>query len=174
MRRKYPAMRARFLKQHPNDQRPWTLEDQKILIEHWPKMSARELARMLGRTESAVRRRVRMVERPDMTLREFSRHTGFSRSSIRRALDVLGIKMRERRVTYRRGWRKGARWAALTPAVQERLLRYLTGSRRDWGIEGRPTTCADCGTREHPHYAKGMCRRCYDRHRKRVRRRQQR
>ncbi|HHH30979.1 MAG TPA: hypothetical protein ENK57_21905 [Polyangiaceae bacterium] len=174
MKPRYPALRAAHRKRYPRDGCAWTLEDQRVLIEHWPKKSIRELAAILGRTEEAVRRRVRTIESSHLNVRAYARKVGFSRVAVMNAIRELGFVVRPRRVTYeRRGRRQARKWGALTPYQQEKLTAYLLADRplrpppTEWGKAGRPPACVDCETTTRPHYAHDRCRRCYENRRNR-------
>ena len=127
-RARYPRLRASFLEKHPNDQRRWTETDEAAL-DAWPSKTACELAAELGRTKGAVLGRIRLRRRLDVerfvTISQLATELGVTRYKIRRAMEALGIKRKERRVAYRRGWRKGPRWTSLGPLSQERIKRHL-------------------------------------------------
>ncbi|MCZ2109147.1 MAG: hypothetical protein LC118_06230 [Dehalococcoidia bacterium] len=105
---------------------------------------------------------------------------GGQRTQIRNAARALGISVGRRTAAYVAKHRD-RRYTSLDEDDVEKIVAFL-GSRPDggrirfevrgaWGGSGRggvtkPDQCVSCGTKDRPHYAKGLCDRCYDKRRK--------
>lgn len=172
----------------PRHGRRWTEEEDEQLRWWWGIISAKKLARKLGRTPAGVVDRGQKLKlgaprRGYLSMNELSRQSGYSRSTILTAAKRLGLPLR-RQPTYQKSsrgtpehWRKKNKNYAISFEIAERIIEELTsrpdGKRKaisyrgEWGGPNKPTQCADCGKTDRPHAAKGLCDRCYQRQRRR-------
>jgi hypothetical protein len=164
--------------------RPWTEEQDRQLAFDWGVFSLDTIARRHGRTPMAIVQRAKKLSlgapsRGTLTVCGLAEATGYGRSQIRSAARALGIVIGKRTSAYVAKHRN-RRYTSIDEEDVERIIAFL-GSRPDgariraevkgaWGGPGRggpkPEGCVSCGTSERPHYAKGMCGRCYDKRRK--------
>lgn len=164
----------------PNHNRPWTFKERVYLEFYWGLYSLERLARDLGRTtwgiaEQAVKLKLGPFSKNHLSINEFSRISGFSNTKIMRTARHLGMQLARVRLSTPMQPRKKRRYA-LTEKQQQRLLEVmlareyiyedLPGNARTtqgrWGVGKKPERCVKCGQNEKSHYAKGMCRICYN------------
>lgn len=154
------------------DRRPWTEREEDKLAEvywcHWTARGRADLARALGRSVQALRKRARRLELParanavrgerwPLPLATFARETGYEPWRIAGAARRAGVKLR----------RDGAHFA-ITEAQAKQLLAelaaYPDGMRlfQRRGKEWRPgQVCACCGKTRLPRMARELCSGCY-------------
>lgn len=163
----------------------WTEEQDKQLAFDWGVFSLETIARRHGRTTTAIVERAKKLSlgapsRGTQTVSGLAEATGYGRTQIRNAARVLGISVGRRTAAYVAKHRD-RRYTSLDEDDVEKIVAFL-GSRPDggrirfevrgaWGGSGRggvtkPDQCVSCGTKDRPHYAKGLCDRCYDKRRK--------
>lgn len=148
-------------------------------------MSVSDIAKKFNRTPIAIERKARKLKlgKPSidsMTLGEFARHSGFSEEKIQFAMKILGIKIRRRFATYSKT--KYSKAYAITASDRAQILEFMLnnkiayrnkpGDKKTqagvWGIGTKPESCLICNENAIPHYARGMCRRCYMKERKKT------
>ena len=163
--------------------RRWSKAEDAKLIELWGYRSTQDISQTLGRTPDAVELRGRALglgggRHGLVTIRQLIMRSGYSRETVMLALKVLKVQVLPiPRVSARKAETRTQHrgiWASKVSLV----MRYLTsrqvgaitprpglklGPAGVWGIVGRPACCDGCGGADRPHYAKGMCERCYTR-----------
>lgn len=165
-------------------QRPrWTGREDAKLVELWGHRSTAAISKEIGRTPDAVEQRGRHLglggnRHSLVTIRQLIKRGGYDRGTVMLALKVLGVPVIPvPRVSARKA-NGGPPHRGIWASQVERVMRYLAartmgtitprpglkqGPRGVWGIVGRPSACDGCKTQARPHYAKGLCERCYTR-----------
>lgn len=159
----------------------WTAEEDAKLSFDWGVFRVETIARKLGRPRGGVVERAKRLQlgspaRGTVTVVGLSGKTGYGKTQIKNAARQLGITI-GRRVTLNRAKRGGARHTAIDEEDAERIVDFLKGRpdgtriraehKGAWNELGRgghrkPPACVACGTNERPHYAKDLCRGCYE------------
>lgn len=118
----------------------------------------------IGRSSDAVKAKCRRMyggglTRGSYTLREVCRITGYAMTHVRRACVALAQK-------WKRTSLKGS--FLISEEQMEDIVYWL---RKDyWSKKHRLYTCLWCGQEEQPHYSNGLCQRCFEKYRKRLKR----
>lgn len=167
----------------------WTHEEDRILSLAWGEFGIATIAKRLGRGRSfaSIQNRARRLGLAGgrhglIRITTIARDTGYDRETIVTAIGILGLSLQQLPATdlrqqyaRRRGLSRG-HWG-LDEEHLDVLLAYLKrkpervitdrpglkkGRRGLWGpVHGY--ACVACHETTHPHYAKGLCVRCYDR-----------
>lgn len=121
--------------------------------------------RKTGRTLAAVQAKARRLyghgglTRGSYTLREASRRTGYHVGQLRRAMQAL-----------RQKWKRTSPRGSFL-IYEEQLAEMVEWLKKDyWDIYHRLYGCLWCDTEIRPHYALGLCQRCYIRYTQRLHR----
>lgn len=170
--------------------RRWTPEEDLVLERDWGTYNVETIAERLGRTPYGVQARVDKLRlggrlRGRTTLAAFASALGQQPHRVKRAAKFLGIPLpRAAKGSQRSRSKKGVRPRrafALEPRQCEALEAFFRShpdgqnvggvgpyytDEQSW--EGRPGGCADCGTTERRHKARGLCDRCDKRARDRA------
>lgn len=161
----------------------WTPREDAKLIKLWGHQSTLAISEAVGRTPYAVELRGRALglgghRHGLVTIRQLIERSGYSRETVMLALKTLKVQVIPvPRVSARKAATQTQHrgiWASKVAAVMGYLTGRTVGSITPrpglrlgpagvWGIVGRPACCNGCGTADRPHYAKGMCERCYTR-----------
>jgi len=165
----------------------WTDREDSQLAFLWGEFSLRVIARRLGRTPGAVTMHARLLKlgspsQGTVSMNALSRISGYALSRLRQAAEDLGLCLHRVVSSDPRQSQRTHKYA-ITIEQQEAILAYLarvpdaqrlfskTGKRTRrgvWGIGEKPPGCSICTRTDIPHYAKGMCKICYLRPRKRA------
>lgn len=142
----------------------------------WGLHDSGAIAEALGRGVAAVEHEARKLlghrsrGAGTETIEALVKRSGYHRSTIFLVAKRLGIQLRRMPRDVARGLRAGG--YAVTFDQAEAILADLAqkpDGRRAWlvrreewrGPHGERCRGADCGTVDRPHFAKGMCSRCY-------------
>jgi len=161
----------------------WTLQEDRALSFRWGAEDIVQIGTTLGRSPAACEKRARALglrwDREGLSLREAARRTGYDRRTIQLAARELGMKVHTApRVSLGKSSKRKHVWHLQEEAL-ERIVQWLTsqptwracrtsgGKTRqgEWGVGIKPAACEQCGATERPHYALGLCKRCWDRKR---------
>jgi hypothetical protein len=159
----------------------WTEDEDHRLMSWWGAYTVETIAKRLGRTPKGVIDRAKLLglgapSRGTWTMQALVAHLGYCDRAIKTAAKRAGVSMDRRAFTTTLGpdghhARRATRYsldddevdriiAELQAAPRSRVLASLAG---EWGVGRKPAACLDCGTDERPHFARGLCRRCYSR-----------
>lgn len=171
-----PSLRTR-----PRRMKHWTDEDDHILRAMWSAYTVETIAKRLGRTPKGVICHAQALDlgapsRGSWTMQALVAHLGYCDRAIKNAARRAGVALDRRAFTTTllangHHARRATRFALdddeveliiseLQAAPHSRVFASLVG---EWGTGRKPAACLDCGTSERPHFARGLCRRCYSR-----------
>lgn len=121
--------------------------------------------RKTGRTLDAVQAKARRLyghgglTRGSYSLREAAEKTGYHIGQLRRAMQAL-----------RQKWKRTSPKGSFL-IYEEQLEELAQWLKTDyWNIQHRLYGCLWCNTERRPHYALGLCQRCYNRYAQRLHR----
>lgn len=144
---------------------PWTKQDEFILLQGVSTYGLSWFCRKTGRSLAAVRAKANRMfgsaslTRGAYTLREAERWTGYDETQLRRAQAAL-----------RQKWKRTSPHGSFL-IYEEQLEELVQWLKTDyWNIQHRLYGCLWCDTTSRPHYAMGLCQRCYNRYVQRLRR----
>lgn len=148
----------------------------------WGTLTVTTIAKKLGRTPKGVVERAKrtglgVASRGTWTMMALVAHLGYCDRAIKTAAKRAGVNLSWQRAptttlrpdgTHAPGASKFALddddveaiVAELQAAPHNRVMASLSG---EWATGRKPVACLDCGTSERPHFARGLCRRCYSR-----------
>lgn len=166
---------------YPKHRKPWTPSEIDALAYHWGTSSLDALARRFGRTPRAIKEQAKSQglgppSRGRMSLLEASKRSGYDRGTIQLVAQRLGIRLPRSPATLKHSGKR-PRQHNRHHAIDEETLqlitdelarypdagRYQSSPQGEWGTGSKPPECVECGSADRPHYAKGVCRRCYSR-----------
>lgn len=160
----------------------WSPQEDKQLEAMWAVYSVQTIARKLNRTPNGVEQRGRKAlgltggRHGLLTLPELERLSGYGRVTIKVALEQLSIPLLCIPRTDARRKKHSFRVKGIDPHFYDKLIKYLQGRELGritprpglrkgpagmWGVAERGACCTCCKTADRPHYAKGLCERCY-------------
>lgn len=118
-----------------------------------------------GRSRGAIYEKARRMygegglTRGSYTMREILEKTGYSLTHIKRAVQALAQK-----------WKRTSRRGSFL-VYEEQLEEIIQWLKTDyWCKKHRLYNCLWCGTEVREHFSNGLCKRCYDKYVKRVKR----
>lgn len=162
--------------------RPWTAADDAVLHRDWCVFDCRVVAATLGRSVQACSSRARVLgigngQHGLKTVTALARETGYDPKTIQAVAEAND--MRPHTLPVGRGGTRRTRRKGFNDEQQEALIDKLKtrdlwapiprpsmttrSAKGEWGTGGKPAACLKCSLAEHPHYARGICRRCYHR-----------
>lgn len=181
MTRPYTAVYVEGVEKALRHKRRWTEDEIKYLQWNWGPGDMRKVVKHLGRSHIAVEKKavelkLGGVRRGTKTLHQLSRETGYARSTLEIAASNIGLKFHR---TFRGGRnpKDRPRDFAISFEQEELIIDYLTKTRHhkmcfrkdglmspagQWGVGRKPPQCTRCKRDDKPHYAKGLCRPCYN------------
>ena len=157
-----------------NPKRRWTEEEERKLPFLWS-LGLPGAARALGRSLHSVqfhatRMGLGSPARGALSLDQAAEYTGYYPRSLMRAAHALGMRLRRCPARDARDLdRRRARFA-IDEEQAERLAAWLADQARPTsnrlGPDGPHPACVDCGETGEIHAGRGLCQRCYSRHRR--------
>lgn len=164
-----------------NTRRIWTPDEVELLRTKWGKVDLSSIANNLGRTPVAVQEKAKRLKigspiaAHGKTVFQIHRDTAWSRSKIRAALHALALerkhvrlrsaanqRKREVKIVKHQDIKRATQLMEATPKIFRNAKGAGRSTRGKWGVGKKPDCCRGCSTAERPHFAKGLCRRCYD------------
>lgn len=164
----------------------WTAAEDEALVDRWGIESTDAIAEHLKRTPNAVEQRGKELGLGGhrhclVTIPEIMRRGGYSRETVVLGLRTLKIPIVPIPRVAAGGASRGSPWRGVAEEHVDTLMAYLVsrtmgsitprprikkGPSGVWGCAGRGEACVTCGRSDRPHYAKGVCVRCYDKARR--------
>lgn len=162
---------------------PWSAADDRKLSFHWGTTPLGKIEKLLGRTRIALIRRAAHLQlgglrRGQKSLAKLCESTGYSRHTVLTVIANLGMRLRRIDRGDRPYTKASPRAIAVTEAQEARIIAYLRehrdfkrhfppGSKKSnaglWGVGLKPAQCHRCTRADKPHFAKGLCKPCYNR-----------
>jgi hypothetical protein len=147
------------------EKRPWSKSDEYILFQGVSIYGIDWFQRKTGRSRHAVVAKARRLfgygglTRGAYTLREAARRTGYHIDQLRRAQAAL-----------RQKWKRTSPHGSFL-IYEEQLEEMVSWLKTDyWNGRHRLYGCLWCDTDRRPHYAVGLCQKCYQRYVQRLHR----
>lgn len=166
-----------------NHKKAWSEKDDNTLIYHWGHTQVGLIARELGRTDIGVIRRARKLKLgPQLTdfktVKDVCEITGYGHTTVLTIIQNLRIKPRRLKVSAAKkeeNKRKGRKYFTLSEGAVEKIVEYCKtldgvtevkrsnkGKWRETGLKlSKPRACLACGSASRPHWARGLCTKCY-------------
>jgi len=171
----------------PNKGNRWTKKDDSVLIRYWGQKHPKQIAKILGRTLPATKRRAYIVlgtkkmNRGGYSVRSLAEETGYHPTQVRKAIMALNLdgKVKQKGKHNKNERRWGKSWDNRTWLLNERHTEKILAWLRDadeysdeyrlhfhpkgckldrWAKEH--DKCIGCGTTEKKHQGKGLCYSC--------------
>jgi len=164
----------------------WTKREDVYLLQNWGMKHPAKIAKNLGRSLSATKRRAYIVcgtkkmNRGGYSVRSLAQETGYHYTQIRKAIVALGLESRVRQkgkhTDSERRWGKGwdnrtwlindinaekiLEWLGEEEYSEAYLLHFKAKGEKHHAWAKKYDKCIECGTTERKHVGKGLCYSC--------------
>ena len=163
--------------------RHWTEEELLKLESGWGLHTIQQISESVSRTPMAVLRKASDLGfgglmKGKKSLKKLTEETGYQYSTLKIVMHNLGIKLKKVSRGDRSYTKKSCRHYSVSEEQEQAIIRYLKENRhrpkhllntskkshRDlWGTGTKPPACLGCSQTKSKHYARGLCKSCYNR-----------
>jgi hypothetical protein len=170
---------AADLEARPRRMKHWTPDEDQRLMSWWGAFTVETIAIRLDRSPKGVIDRAKALDlgapsRGLWSMNALVAHLGYCDRAIKTAARRAGVSLVRRAITTTLGRdghhaKRSTRFALdddevaaiLTELLASPFDRVMASRRGEWGTGRKPAACRGCGTSDRPHFARGLCRRCY-------------